>query len=323
MAETPPVIRGWEDPPDTIRLWHLDDGASLAVQMWFGSWVPDGTALDGARSVILPTGDGRLLKIKGAGLFGGPVDFSRFRASGPKALWFDFEGRVAEDVAMGHDAAHPGGASFQQAVIEWDLSRRLATAGKRLPACLGYGRITRDGRASWFSVFDWPRDVPPEKTWPEVTPEAFIARLHQIGGLIPHLAIDHGVLGFPSAILDAGGTFLIKDLHPFRQASPLNMSQITFAMHLFHALHIKASDARHMSGKAPGLPAGVQSEAFRPVLPEVTLADHLDAINRVLLPYMLKPAPEFRVETLLATLRSNRITARLLDLVPAEYARFD
>lgn len=318
-----PAPVGWEEPPDTIRHWHLDAEAAQAAEMWFGGWVPDGAVQDGARSVILPLESGRMLKIKGAGFRGGPVDFSRFRATGPKALWFDFEGRVAEDVAMGHDAAHPGGASFQQAVTEWNVSRRLLAAGERLPDCLGYGRITRDAAMSWFSVFEWSARIPSERSWPDVSPEEFVVRLRMMGETTLRMALVHGLIGFPSAIHDDTGALLIKDLHPFRAASPVTLSQVSFAMHLFHALHIKTSDARFTAARAPGLPEDAHLEACRAALPDVTLTDHQDAVDRVLLPYMLQPAPGFRVEELVGVLRSNRITARLLDLVPADYARFD
>lgn len=322
-ASSRPAPIGWEIPPDTIRHRHLDPEAAHAAEMWFGGWVPEGAVQDGARSVILPLDSGRRLKIKGAGFRGGRVDFTRFRATGPKALWFDFEGRVAEDVAMGHDAAHPGGASFQQAVTEWEVSRRLLAAGEWLPPCLGYGRITEGEAHSWFSVFEWSARIPSERSWPEVTPEEFLVRLRMMGETTLRLALDHGLLGFPSAIHDDTGALMIKDLHPFRQASPVNMSQVTFAMHLFHALHIKTSDARITAAKAPGLPEDAHLEAFRAALPEATLADHQDAVDRVLLPYMLQPAPRFRVGELVAVLRSNPITARLMELVPPDYVRFD
>jgi hypothetical protein len=318
-----PRIAGWQEPPDTIRLWHLDEGATHAAQMWFGGWVPAGARRDGDRSMLLPLDDGRILKIKGAGMRGGPIDFTTLRATGPKALWFDFEGRVGEDVAMGHDAAHPGGATFQQAVTEWNVSRRLVAAGERLPPCLGYGRITKGHRTSWFSVFEWSASIPDERGWPDVAPEAVMARLRMMGETTLRLALDFGLLGFPSAIYDDAGGLIIKDLHPFREASPVTMSQASFVMYLFHALHIKAADARLTAAKSPGLPADVYLHPFHAVLPDVTLADHDDAIDRILLPYMLTPAPDFRVEALVAALRSNRITARLMDLVPPDYARFD
>lgn len=273
--------------------------------------------------MILPLDSGRILKIKGAGFQGGPVDFTRLRATGPKALWFDFEGRVAEDVAMGHDAAHPGGATFQQAATEWQVSGRLVAAGERLPACLGYGRITKDGTTSWFSVFEWSPRIPSERGWPDIPAEAFITRLRMMGETTLRLALCHGLLGFPSAIHDDTGALLIKDLHPFREASPVTMSQVSFAMHLFHALHIKTSDARIIARKAPGLPEDAHLAALCAALPDVTQADHRQAVDRIVLPYMLDPAPGFRVERLVETLQSTRITARLMELVPTDYARFD
>lgn len=318
-----PAPVGWDEPPDRIRHWHLDAEAGHAAERWFGGWVPDGAQRDGARSVILPLESGRLVKIKGAGLRGGQVDFASRRATGPKTLWFDFEGRVAEDVAMGHDAAHPGGATFQQAVTEWRVSGALLEAGERLPPCLGYGRISRGEEVSWFSVFEWSHRLPPERGWPDISVADFRRRLRMMGETTLRLALTHGLLGFPSAIYDDAGALVIKDLHPFRRASPVNMSQVTFTMHLFHALHIKTSDARLTVAKGEGMPEGAYLDALRAALPDVTVADHQDAIDRVLLPYMLHPAPGFRVERLVEVLRSNRITARLMELVPPDYARFD
>lgn len=317
-------LAGWgADPPDTIRHWHLDAEAAEAVERWFGGWVPDGARLDGDRSVRLPLPSGRRIKVKGAGLRGGPVDFTRLRATGPKALWFDFEGRVAEDVAMGHDAAHPGGASFQQAVAEWQVSRRLAAAGERVLPCLGYGRITRDGRDSWFSVFDLAEGLAEDRSWPHVAAEIFTDRVARVGETALRLALRHGLIGYPWLVSDGGGGFVIKDLHPFRAADPVNLSAVSFTMLLHHALHVISSDIGLRAQAAPGLPGDLRAIPFRAALPEATLDDHRDAVERVVLPYMLRPAPGFSAGALVAALRSNRITARLLELAPPDYARFD
>lgn len=284
-----------------------------------------GAALDGDRSVRLPLASGRWLKIKGAGLKGGPLDFTRFRETGPKALWFDFDGRVAEDVAMGHDAAHPGGCSFQQAIAEWEMARQLQVVGEPVLPCLGYGRISRGSETSWFSLHaweaHWPRD---DLAWPDLAGDLWMVKIARMGEVALRLARDHGLIGYLSFVQCREG-WVIKDLHPFRRASPLNMSQVSFVMALFHALHIVASDTRLRSQQGPRgvLPPDVQTLPFRAALPDVTLADHRDAVERILLPYMLKPGPGFRVETLVSVLRSNRITARLMDLVPPDYARFD
>ena len=38
---------------------------------------------------------------------------------------------------------------------------------------------------------------------------------------------------------------IIKDLHPFRMADPISMSQLSWVMQLFFALHILALAAIH------------------------------------------------------------------------------
>ena len=64
-------------------------------------------------------------------------------ASGPKAKLFDFDGRMMEDVASGHDNAYVGGATFQQAVIEYRVTQLLASLGYPVVPCLGFGRVEK------------------------------------------------------------------------------------------------------------------------------------------------------------------------------------
>lgn len=316
------VIPGWDEPPETIEFWHLDAEVGDAVGRWFGGWVPRGAQLDGNRSVLLPLDTGRWIKVKGAGFNGGPVDFRSYRKTGPRALWFDFEGRVADDHASGHDAAHPGGASYQQAVTEWNVSRELAGRSERVLPCLGYGRISMEAETSWFSVFEWSARYSADTSWPLVAPEVYLDRVLNVGRCAQRLALTHGMIGYPWLMPDGEGGQIIKDLHPFRKADPVNMSQVSFAMQLFYAIHIIASDVRLRAEKFPGLPADVQIYPFKASCPDVTLEDHQDAIRKILLPYMLRPEPGFHVGRLLEALTGNRLTARLLEIVPSDYAPF-
>ncbi len=316
--------RGWTEPPETIRHWHLDSEAARAVEMWFGGWVPEGARADGERSVLLPLAGGRWLKIKGAGLLGGRVDFGRRMRTGPKALWFDFEGRVVEDVGMGHDAAHPGGASFQQAAVEWRVSRRLAAAGERVLPCLGYGCIAEAGQTSWFSVFDWDPAFGTTRGWPGLPARDYLDRVRLSGETALRLAHRHGLIGYPWFLTDGHGGTVIKDLHPFRQADPVNMSQVTFVMLQIHALQINSASVRWTAERGPGgLPPDVHVLPFRAACPEATVRDHADLVDRIVLPYMLQPAQPFQGERLVRSLSANPISAALMGLVPPDYARFD
>lgn len=292
--------------------------------MWFGGWSPPGLRLDGARSVLLPLPSGRLLKIKGAGYLGSELRWGEFRRTGPKALRFDFEGRVAEDVAAGHDAAQAGACSFQQAAVEWQVSRRLAAAGLPAAPCLGFGRLGQDGRAAWFSVFEWQAGWLPDTQWPDVTRALFVTRAERAGAWSLRLAVELGLVGYPWTVRDGAGREWIKDLHPFVELGPVNGSQLTWVMQCFYALHIIASDIRlHAERWPPGaLQETDRLAMFRPLVPDVTVADHEDARARILMPFMLAPQPGFCPEVLAQTLAQNRITAALMAACPEGYARF-
>ncbi len=97
---------------------------------WFAGRI-HAAKVDGTRSVHLPHPDGcgRVLKLKGAGFAGGPIQFGVYHNTGPKAAQFDFDGRMMDDVASGWDGAFEGGASFQQAVTEYNMAQRLTALG--------------------------------------------------------------------------------------------------------------------------------------------------------------------------------------------------
>src|SRR4051812_40986985 len=112
---------------DEIEFRHVPEACREPVLDWYAGRVP-ALALGGSRSVHLPhpEGGGRELKLKGAGFSGGPVQFGTYHRTGPPAPVFDFEGRMAEDVAGGHDGAFEGGASFQQAATEYRVTQAVA-----------------------------------------------------------------------------------------------------------------------------------------------------------------------------------------------------
>src|SRR6516225_4968636 len=97
----------------SLTFWHTSPAVEAVVGEWFANYALP-RKLDGDRSVRIPHPDyeGLELKIKGAGYRGGAILFGKFHQSQLKAPLFDFEGRMMEDVASGHDSAFVGGASF-------------------------------------------------------------------------------------------------------------------------------------------------------------------------------------------------------------------
>jgi hypothetical protein len=55
---------------------------------------------------------------------------------------------MMEDLASGHDNAYAGGASFQQAAVEYHMTQRLASLGYRVVPCLGFGKVEKAGLSS-------------------------------------------------------------------------------------------------------------------------------------------------------------------------------
>src|SRR5688572_29248089 len=89
---------------EKVETFHLENDVATMVHNRLLSGEPKG-GRDGDRSVRLPhpSKAGYDVKIKGAGLNLGPVHFGRRHHSGLKAAVFDFEGRMTEDIAAGHD----------------------------------------------------------------------------------------------------------------------------------------------------------------------------------------------------------------------------
>ncbi len=101
------------------------------------------------------------------------------------------------------------------------------------------------------------------------------------------------------------------------------MSQISWVMQLFYALHIRGNTQRLNAPKwnDPDMPPDLHVWQYRAVCPAASLADH-DALRaQLVIPYMLKPPADFAPEQLVAVLKGNPITAALMDACPPAFAR--
>ena len=310
--------------PVEVSSNHLSPAVAEAVSAWFRGEI-DVFELSGDRSVVIahPEATGKRIKIKGAGFHGKPLGFNQRHASGLKAPRFDFDGRMMEDVAASHDNTWFGGASFQQAVVEYAISGRLNRVGYATVPCLGHGRVTRQGRTSWFSVFEldpaW-RSV----TRPDFSIDFYVAQTTVYGAQVLELASMHGLIGYYWYVGDpAGGPLLIKDVHPFYRADPINMSRLSWVMQVLFAIHIVALTTILLPriADAPGKPADAQAFPFRGFCPKASREDHEALRWAVIGPYMLGPPKDFDARRLEGVLRANPITAALLERCPPEYAR--
>jgi len=309
---------------DRVETFHLDPATAERVRDWFAT---DGVeaVLDGERSVALVDRDSpdRMLKIKGAGLYGGAIRFGTVHNSRLKAPVFDFDGRMMEDVASGHDVAWLGGASFQQAVIEYRVTARMAALGIPIVPCLGYGHVEKDGRRSWFSVFDWGPGWTTVRP-PEVGAEEMAEASERRSRLLVDLARRHDLIGYCWFMDTHGQGYLVKDVHPFRQADPVNMSQLSWVMQLIFGLHVPTLSAMAFARRSgwTDLPQDYQGRGFRGALADATTAEHEELRWKIIAPYMLNPPAAFDPGALHAALSRNRIASALLDICPDQYARY-
>jgi hypothetical protein len=308
---------------ESIDFWHVPAGLQAPVRDWYAGRLA-ALAVDGSRSVRLPHPGGTgMLKLKGAGFEGGPVRFGEFHNTGPKAPVFDFEGRMMEDVAAGHDGAFRGGASFQQAATEYHISARLAAAGLAVVPCLGYGRIAKAGRTSWFSLMHYEPGLHADTVYPEISRDRWVQLNHDIGALLFMLAVHHDLIGYCWYALAVDGRSLIRDVHPFRIADPINMSQLSWVMQLFYAMHIRSNShsLRAPTWNDPLMPPDLHVWPFRAACPDATVKDHEELRRDLVIPYMLGPPKAFSVDALIGVLRGNRITAALMQACPIKFAR--
>jgi hypothetical protein len=307
---------------DAVELRHLDGAVAERVRAFFAGEVRN-FKKDEGRSVRIahPTKEGVEIKIKGAGLYGRGIQFGTLRKTGPKAVLFDYDGRMMEDVASGHDNAYVGGASFQQAVTEYRMAQRLSSLGYEVLPCLGFGKVEKAGLASWFSVLELQSD------WAEVSPphfplEAYCEAKLSMSPVLRDLAVKHDLIGYAWYVGTPDGQRVIKDLHPFRMADPISMSQLSWVMQLFYAMHIGAMNAISVAKKAGKVVQDMQAFPFRGILPSATSSDHEALRSTLVVPYMLCPPEKFNQRDLVAVLQSNPITSAMLALCPAKYERY-
>ena len=311
---------------ERVEIRHAGEAVAGRVRRWFETTRRVGK-LDGSRSVRLPHPERRGfdIKIKGAGFLGGPIRFGKHLRSGPAAPVFDFDGRMMEDAASGHNNAFLGGASFQQAATEYAVTGILVGLGFPVVPCLGYGRVGTAGHDSWFSIFEWDRTWEGSVTVPPVSLEEYLQANIRMGGFIVDLAVQHDLIGHCWYVRAADGTYRIKDLHPFRRADAVSMSQLSWVMQVLFALHIRcqACLAFPRAAKVEALPPDLEAYPARAILPDAVAADHRDLKSSVVKPYMRRPPAAFSARDLLATLRRNRIASALLDICPKRYARYE
>ncbi|TGP21953.1 MULTISPECIES: hypothetical protein [unclassified Mesorhizobium] len=306
-----------------VEVRHASPAVERRVKAWFLSQFK-GAAADGNRSIHLPHPErpGYALKIKGAGYNAGPIRFGTYSRTGPAALAFDFEGRAASDVASGHDNAYLGGASFQQAVTEYNVSRLLADRGVAVVPCLGYGRVATKDHTAWFSLFDWHRGWSSISVAEAGSVQAYLESAARLAGEMLRLAIEHELIGYCGLVRAAEGQYLLKDLHPFRRADPITMSQLSWVMQVIFALNIRCRATQLFTAAAQDAPADAISRSLRAVLPDASQADYEALRARIVKPYMTLPLQSFDPRALFQALRDTRVGGALLELCPSRYTRW-
>ncbi len=137
------------------------------------------------------------------------------------------------------------------------------------------------------------------------------------------LAVKHDLIGHCWYSGTPDGRYLIRDLHPFRLATPFNMSQVSWVMHLFYVLHVRgnAHRLRALKWQDPDMPADLHVWQYRAFCPDASIEDHDELRQELVLRYMLEPPQDFSFERLVALLNRNRITAALMEACPAKFAR--
>lgn len=136
------------------------DTASI-VDRLTGRYAGDEHLSEG-RSTVLPSRSGLAydgIKIKGAGLLGGTVDFSRRHDGAFDLPYYDFEGNYMPDRSKSYQSAYAGGMTYQQTVNEYRVSRYLTDRGFDTYPPIGYGCLRKDDLTSWFCLLNAPHRV--------------------------------------------------------------------------------------------------------------------------------------------------------------------
>lgn len=162
-TEDTPLIWSETDHGDVvigIGLERALDGADTAAiaDRLTGRYTREEHLSEG-RATVLPARSSLLydgIKIKGAGLLGGTVDFSRYHTGAYDLPYFDFEGNYIVDKARAYQRAYAGGMTYQQAVNEYRVSRYLTDRGFDTYPPLGYGYLRKDKLTSWFLLLNVP-----------------------------------------------------------------------------------------------------------------------------------------------------------------------
>lgn len=300
-----------------VTIHHASAAISDRVRAWFSN--PTSLALrDGSRSIILPHPESSLhvLKIKGAGLNGGPVRFGAKHHLGPASSIFDFDGRRVEDIASGHNNSDLGAASFQQAAVEYAMSKRLHDLGYPVVPCIGYGRIEHGAHVTWFSLFAL------EKGW-SLTEEYEEANIRN-AKLLLELAVKHSLVGYFWFLQGPDGVLRLKDLHPFHHLSPINASQLSWTLQLVDALYTRCQASRHfaphrMSAREPSELGAIP---LKGILEDACGADYLALKEKVVKPFVKSQPVDFASAKLFDSLNETRVGRALLERCPEPYARW-
>ncbi|MBO9467754.1 hypothetical protein J7443_21160 [Tropicibacter sp. R15_0] len=311
-----------EQTSDGVQCREMSKDVAELCQNWFSGQISQ-FEKTGERSVYIPYEGPRFdrIKIKGAGLNGSAIQFGTYLERGPVAPVFDFDGRAMMDVASGHDGAFVGGSSMQQAVIEYRMSHLLTKLGYPTVPCLGYGRVHENGYSSWFTAYGWRSSWIDSVKPPQASAETYRAMTTRNSEIALELARKHRLIGYFWMVRNENGDYLLKDLHPFRRADPLNMSQVSWVMQTYFALHITAINTRLLCQQWHDNDVAQEAPLWMiwPFCPEATLEDWDRLRFRVVAKYMLQSHPAFDPGQLIDLLKSNPISARLMDLCPPEF----
>jgi hypothetical protein len=159
--------------------------------------------------------------------------------------------------------------------------------------------------------------------YPDIGIEEWKTLNTTIGDLMFTLSVRHDLIGHCWYHGARDGRYLIRDLHPFRQAEPINMSQVSWVMQVFYAMHLRgnAQRLRALKRKDPLEPHDLHVWQYRAFCPDVRVEDHDELRHHLVEPYMMALPVDFSFERLVALLKRNRITAALMEACPAKFAR--